>query len=532
MFRRCTILICAAMMLASAARCAETVKFAPKMLAVFKNGLGFFVRTSEAVPCDGTYITDFVPEATLGTFWVSSPMPSVSVDEIVAYREDVSKLVDAGTIDQLLRANIGKTVRVVRAGLDEVEGEVKSVGEAVVQIKTNTGRVIAFPKSQISSLEFAGEYSSSITEKQQEKRLKFKVKSTGLAANSRQSLTMAYLSKGITWVPSYLIDIKDPKKAWITFKSALVNDIEDFENVEVLFVVGYPNFAFSDQMSPMALQQSVTDIIRGVSAEGGSRGDYFANWATQNARYSSFGAGWAADKPAPSTIADYTTVGTPGQSEADLFLYSKNNVSLKKGERAEYMIFTASVDYEHIYEWNVDDTSGVDPYGSRVQQPGSEKLKDAVWHSLRLTNSTNYPWTTAPAFVVSGNKPLSQDELAYTSKGAKGVLKMTVATDIAVGKREDEIARNREVKIGYNMYNEVTVRGELSLTNYKNEPAKLIVKKNFTGEVLTTNPEAKVTRTAAGLAGINPRSIIEWEFTLPAGETKKLTYDCKTYVRN
>ena len=527
------VLLCALLMLASAVCSAgTTTNLEPKMVAVFKNGLGFFVRTGEAQLVDGWGVTDFVPQATMGAFWMSTPAPGSYVDEIVAYQEEVDTKRDARTIDELLRANIDKRVRIARGTLPEIEGAIQSVasggGEAIVRVLTHFGQVLAFPKSQISSIQFTGEFEPGTSDKTKENRIKFKLSNAPAAS----PVTMAYLSKGITWVPSYLIDIEDPEKARITFKSTLMNDVEDLENLEVLFVVGYPNFAFSDTMSPMALQHSVSDLIRGAVSVEGRRREYLSNWMTQSAVSGRYG-GYAGSMPAdvPPSVSDYSSVSTPGQAEEDLFLYTKEGVSIKKGERAAYTIFTALVDCEHIYEWTAADTSGVDPWGYRLQGDREVKPEDAVWHSLRLTNSTDYPWTTAPALVVSGNKPLAQDELSYTSRKAKGVLKMTVATDIAVEKREDEIERKHDVKISNRTYEQVTVRGELSLTNYKTEPAKLIVKKNVTGEVISTDPKAEVSKTAQGLAGVNPRSLITWEFDLPAGENVKLTYESKTYVR-
>jgi len=46
-------------------------------------------------------------------------------------------------------------------------------------------------------------------------------------------------------------------------KATLINDAEDLENVDFFFVVGYPNFLYADVLSPMALQESITQFIQG-----------------------------------------------------------------------------------------------------------------------------------------------------------------------------------------------------------------------------------------------------------------------------
>src|SRR5262249_30056087 len=64
-------------------------------------------------------------------------------------------------------------------------------------------------------------------------------------------LVLQYLARGISWVPSYVIDIGDPKTARLTARAEIVNDIDDLENVAVKFITGYPNIQFADVIDPM-----------------------------------------------------------------------------------------------------------------------------------------------------------------------------------------------------------------------------------------------------------------------------------------
>lgn len=526
MNRRVLAAACFAALACAGSLGAEPTKLDPRMVAVFKNGLGFFVRTGEASLTDGWAWTDFVPQATLGTFWMSTPAAGAWVDEVVAYTEESEKSVDVQQFEDLLRANVGRQVRITRnVEPRTIEGELAFVPEGgltFVQVKTRLGEMMAFPAYQIVDIVVGGDMQIKKTQKETQKRIRFRVQK----APAKAPVTMAYLSKGITWMPSYLVNIEDPKRARITFQAMLVNDVEDLENVEFLFVVGYPNFQFSDTVSPIALQQQVGDLVRGISLDR-PRDDYLANIMTQSVgRYD--GSPRAAIPPVDAGYS--SAIETPGQSEEDLFLYSKTNVTLKKGQRAAYTVFSDLVDYEHIYEWAVDDQSGVDTGGYRRDERQDGKLRDAVWHCLRLNNSTDYPWTTAPAFTVSGEKPIAQDTINYTSRTAKSSLKLTVATDVSADKREDEIDRKHEVVINRSRFDEVTVQGELSVTNYKSEPVKMSITKNLTGEVLKSG-EGKVRKLAVGLASANPRSLIEWEIELAAGKTVKLAYEYKVYVR-
>src|SRR5262249_3237999 len=152
-----------------------------------------------------------------------------------------------------------------------------------------------------------------------------------------------------------------------------------------------------------------------------------------------------------------------GAPEEDLFLYSRGGVTLNRGERATYNVFSSSVAYEHAYEWEAHDQPRLDGFGSPVQGNYNNGTPDAavvttVWHSIRLKKSSKSPWTSAPALVISGTKPVSQDMLPYTPKEATSSLKITVATDIRASHEEREVTRQQNVerRRGYN-YDLVTV---------------------------------------------------------------------------
>jgi len=46
-------------------------------------------------------------------------------------------------------------------------------------------------------------------------------------------------------------------------KATLINDAEDWR-MWIFFVVGYPNFLYADVLSPMALQESITQLLQGL----------------------------------------------------------------------------------------------------------------------------------------------------------------------------------------------------------------------------------------------------------------------------
>ncbi|MCD6386520.1 hypothetical protein J7M23_12185 [Candidatus Sumerlaeota bacterium] len=489
------------------------LKTSPKTVAVFKNGLGFFVREGAVALRDGWAITDQVPDGALGTIWIGSLDKDTTLEEVIALNEDV---VFYGSI----RVSPEKKV-VLQIGEEKVEGTINLITPDAILMTIPKKHKLLLDKNSILKVEFPDKDSISRTLKKV-KRIKFKVSSRA----ENVHIGISYLEKGISWTPSYLINIEDPEKARITMKSTLINDAEDLEDVDVYFVVGYPNFKYADIPSPLTLDQSLTQFIQALESAG-KRGTVYRHLSNIMKQRVTF-----ADKEATPVDYGYSAIkGLPGAAEEDLFLYFKKGISLKKGERAYYHIFSDKVDYEHIYEWTIPDTLNISPSG--YQRSGEKKEeREQVWHAIKLTNSTQYPWTTAPALVVSEWKPLSQDVLNYTPKGAKTNVKITVATDIKTDRNEYEVDRERDVKIYDYHYDLVTVKGELFIKNFKQKEIKMEIKKSITGKVIEQSHNGKVTKIAEGLRGVNYRSTIVWNISLKPGEETTVTYKYKVYIRH
>ncbi len=216
----------------------------------------------------------------------------------------------------------------------------------------------------------------------------------------------------------------------------------------------------------------------------------------------------------------------PGEQNEDLYLYHKSNVTLKKGDRAQFSILSTTVPYEHLYKWDVGDTMNLDENGNRNnERPKPENL---VWHVLRLKNTGRQPWTTAPAFAVNSTLPVAQDTLTYTPPGSRTTLKLTVATDVRAEQSQVETSR-RQVNVARTEYEEVTVTGTLHLANLKNTEISMLVRKSIVGEVLES-PDGKVSKAARHLTAINANSEIAWEFKLPASQSRELAYQYKVLL--
>ena len=519
-------------------------------VAAFKNGLGFFIRQGTAHLAGGQGRIPFVPEATLGSLWLAPNDSGTTIEELVAYRYKVPKEHSAASVEELLRINIGKTVTINFNNKDytgEVLGFSDGEKASPPPIPASSGLVLPIPPASQSrlllfksegkvlalnptfvSFVWSAEMPNLLFKQDTEaKALRFTLKGAGDTAN----LTMGYLQKGLGWTPSYLISLQDEKTARITMQAVLTNDVEDLTEADVFFVVGVPNFEFADKLSPMALQQTLAEFILSAGRRDYDRANQFSN-ALMSQR--------AVVQNEASAAASFSaTVGElEGAPEEDLFLYTRPGVTLAKGERATYNIFATTAACEHIYEWEVTDNPRVDVYGNPLNTsysnpPSDQKVINAVWHSLRLKNGSKFPWTSAPAIVISGTKPVSQDTLSYTPKGASTNLKLTIATDVRTDKKETEVDRQpRATTRSGSYYDAVTVEGTLKVKNYKSKDIALKIYRSLIGEVLTTTDNGKTEKLAEVIRSMNPTSRITWDLVFKPGEEKIITYRYKILVRS
>ena len=528
-----------------------------KTLAAFKNGLGFVFKSGTVQPVDGWLRLDQLPSAALGSLWIGTTKPGTPVTEVVAYKQKVSEEVDAINLAELLAAHVGRRVAVKYAIGSEtvrVEGTllavpadrkpdettlapatppvygsyrppVESTRSDLVLIRTmnmNQPTVTAISEAVIRGVEILDTVNLKTKIEREVGRAKVHIGGNPASAE----ITMVYLEKGLTWSPSYRVNLANERNAELSMDAVLVNDVEDLEEVEVSFVVGYPNFLYADLVTPLSLQQTVANFIQALpTARRNDQAGPFRNVMSQSLAYNTASFD-ASSRPEALYSA---TQPMAGETSEDLYFYKKPAVTLKKGERARYEVLTASVPYEHLYQWDVLDSMNVDDRGYRQDSSANRKEpENHVWHVLRLENTTRQPWTTAPAFAVNGAMPVAQDVLSYAPPGAKSTLKLTVASDLRAESSQTETAR-KAVNIEGRSLDDVTVAGKLKVTNWKAKETSLVVRKALVGEVLTAG-EGKVTKVARKLTSVNPNSEIEWEFRIPPGKDKELTYQYRVLI--
>ena len=539
--------------LAADSPAATNLNTRPKRIVVFKNGLGFVVRTGEAEVKNGVAELEPLPSAALGALWFATENPAHRITEVTTVRREEKISVAAVNLFELLRANIGKQARVsyIAGGTEasvEANAEILAVPEdrvmegrtgvelsdyisarprwvapgstepaargELVLLRTSDGGILALPRHAIQSVRLLdGNLNTEIRKEVVRTRLRFE------GQPEKANVNLMYLQKGWNWSPSYLIDLENEKEANLTLEAVLANDIEDIEGAEVSFVAGYPNFAFADIAHPLSSPQTIAELVQSLLAHNEGRGRGGRNYGImmQNAvAYSD------ATASAAYSASDFTEES--GQASEDLYFFRQPQVSLARGGRARFTLIKLKVPYEHIYEWRLGEKPPNDQYGQPERAlPGKE---NEVWHTIRLTNSGSQPWTTAPAMAVNGQVPIAQDTLKYTPAGASSSVRVTVASDIRATEISTETSRTPVAIYGYNTA-KVSLKNELTVRNFKKTPVKMAIHRTIQGEA-GDGHAATVTKSGRDLSALNPTQTLKWEFELRAGEEKKIEFNYTT----
>ncbi|MDB6053268.1 MAG: hypothetical protein JWN25_791 [Verrucomicrobiales bacterium] len=518
-------------------------------IEVFKNGVGFVNRTGEADLSQGWGKLESIPTSTLGSLWIGTTGNKSKIVEMENYRDKVTRKKVGKTIQDLMTMNAGKKVAITfmgEGGIRRVEGSLvagqEETGEDVLRSETgeamdsrmaenqgsqlvlirtvNNGKesLLTLPKGSIQSLELLEEPVLSAKSETEKETIKIRVE----RGETKTGISMNYLQKGLAWSPSYRINLADDKNASIGLEAILINDVEDVENVDVSFVVGFPHFLYMDVSNPLAVRQSVGNFLQALVGAGSERNQILGNSMTQSAIYNS-------RREVANDSTWSANISLPGESSQDLYFYKQKGVTLKKGDRGRYSVFNANVPYEHIYQWEIPDTASVDDRGYR-QDPGAKKeIENQVWHVVRLQNTTKQPWTTAPAFAAAGDLPVAQDLLGYAPPGAKSTLKLTVAAEIKAEQTQNETARKGMTVSGIS-FEEVMVEGKLHVTNMKSQEICAVIHKTLVGTV-TDAGDGKVTKSSLRLMAFNSSSDLDWEFHLGPGKEREITYQYKVLLR-
>ncbi|MBN2505488.1 MAG: hypothetical protein JXQ71_02220 [Verrucomicrobia bacterium] len=478
-------------------------------VAVFKNGLGFFLRGGDVALRDGWCLAGEVPPAHFGTLAIYSHGKDEAVDIVGAGPGETVAFdgIDAPKDPAVKRARLQACQRLkVQLTYTQKEadrtaaGKLVSVGPdfAVLESETST---FAVPIAGIQRLQVL------------DLPLRVHVAGLGAQAPARTTLGMAYLRKGITWIPEYTLKLLDDTTAELTLRGTLVNEAEDLVHCDVNFVVGVPNFLHADFLAPLAVGQ----VIRTIGAAVAPREvmSQIANRAAiaNDQRSAPFAV---TDRPAAGAVRDVRDVlgnlpQLEGPGAADFTVYTRKDLTVRRGEKAIVTLFTKRITYGHVFRWSPP---------------------EALRHYLVLKNNTDTAWTTGPCLALNHGSPLTEDLLLYVPKGGSGEIPVTTAINVANDQKETETDRKLKVhEPAHQFYVDlITLEGELKIRNFEPSEIRLMIRAKVPGKPLAASDNGTLMSDPTKLQLLDRSGTIEWRLQVPSGATRTVTYTYERYV--
>jgi hypothetical protein len=492
-------------------------------VAVFKNGLGFFMREGEVALRDGWCVAEAVPPAAFGTLAIYAVSEDCVVDivgsgsgELVEFDDrDAPDTVEARKARLEASRNLNVELQYERHDRTlKAAGKLVSVGPEFVILQSDTGDA-AVPLAAIETMQVL------------DLPLRIHVHSEGDEPPKKVRLGMAYLRKGVTWIPEYTLNVIDEETAELSLRGTVVNEAEDLIHSDVRLVVGVPHFVHTNYMAPIAVGQTIRHIGAAVASQMNGVPQQVMTQVMNRAAIVQ-NAAPTIREPVDTTSVVESTVDSGagnlqralgdlpqlgGAAATDYTVYTKEDLTLRRGEKAILTLMTRKIRYSHIYHWT----------------PPRQ-----MNHALLLHNTTDSAWTTGPCLVLSDGRPLSEDLLRYTPRGATGELPVTAAINIAHSKTEREVDRKLKAHhVPHNVYFDlVTLEGELRLHNYEDRPVLITVDNIVPGKPIFVDDDGRMAADPNKLKIDQREGRVSWRITLEPDERRTLRYKYERYVRS
>lgn len=501
---------------------------------LFKNGLAV-VTCEVKLSGAGTYLVSDVPSPVHGTFWIES-------------KDDVEMRVTMRDMNVALRSNtainfqeqlVGKEVMVYfrEQGIPPISGKVVSMerprGNAAWNRQYQQPRYYNYYRQRnqtrgpaqflILETRDGREYVDSstiarVTVPSPAERITERKPVLLLTVKNRKASTirMSYLAKGLSWAPSYRVDISDDKEMTIEQKAIIKNELGAFSDAEIFLISGFPSIQFGHVTSPLSLQQTWTTFFQQLNTATRPRYSGMGQVLQQRDVMQNAGAPGGLDMSA-----------APSGEGPDIHYQPAGKRTMAEGDSIMFRVATAQTSYKRIVEWIVPDIRKADgrPIQNYQRRQNPDKYRDAVWDALQFKNPLPFPMTTGAAMIVGNGKFLGERTSFWVNKGEETTLHITKALSIRTRSSEQEEPGSRKVVyIGGDDYQKTTVKGELMVNNHRKETITLVVRRRFSGELLEATGNPKCVLREEGVWSVNKRNELTWSLTIKPGEERTLTY--------
>ena len=503
-------------------------------VGLFKNGLAV-IKREVTLGKAGTYVLDDVPEPVHGTYWIESVAPVESSVEMREVEVPVNELAPGNLQEDLA----GKKVTIHFKGdkatptngtvakLKTLKSETARSRERILRYGDDPGvqpaRFLvvqtAKGRSYIETSEIAYVESEGTEEKIMRRmpRLLLTVSETDKADSK---VFVNYLTRGLSWAPSYRVDITDPKTLAVEQYAVVKNELADLDGTEIMLISGFPSVQFAHVTSPLASRTSLAQFFQELNQRGWRGADVLSNPVLQQGLATSNSASMLA----------LSMVATPTGEGVDLHYQSIGKRTLAEGDALSLRVARGESSYDRIVEWPIPDMRNEDGRYAARSSGEDDEAPDTAWDALKFKNPFKFPMTTGPATVTAAGRFNGQRTSFWVNAGEETVLHVNKALSVRTRAIEHEEQKkdggdNRDfIWIGGRQFRRSTVEGELSVCNHRNEAINLVIRRRFSGELLRADGEPKSTLREEGVYSVNKRNELLWTLPLKPGEERKLTY--------
>lgn len=547
----------------------EPTDLSAKTALVFKNGYGFIEQAGTAMLQDGWFAVPETPQASFGLIWIGAAASGLRVDRAVSRVEDEAIADYADTLDELMLANEGRLVTLFLSGSGLGSTVTGVLGRPVYQQRVrqpdypptpdalmpvppraappwppaqyveyvtllkSDGTTALVPRSRVESLQFEEPPTRSRSVPRQVRRTEARVVGEGgVPAAGEVPVTLTYMRKGITWLPSYRIELDGEGTARVGLDATLINDAADLHGTRVGFIVGVPNFILQNMLSPASVRMTWEGLSPYFSTGYGDSTGYSQMMVTQMANTAALRTAEAG----PGMMgAAFEQFDTGAGAKEDLFVYTVEDVDLPIGGRGLFRVTDDEVPYRDVYLLTLDDAVASDfrEVSERITDPElvTAIRSPRVWHAVRLTNTTEGPWTTGAATTIAKGLPAGQSMMTFTPPGKQVDLKLTVAPDVTASREETEISRQTDaLRTRNRSWNKVTIAGRVRIANATSSPAQVLVRRAISGTFTEVTEGGSFRPVATSAYAVNPNSEATWDLTVEPGGEREIGFSYYVYV--
>ena len=415
------------------------------------------------------------------------------------------------------------SIRYSSAGLPAAASK-SPFGAGFLTIKTADGDYITVRQDDVARIRAANMSDGKLPVP--EKTVTEEVQVVEAPKNHLGPVRMRYLSDGITWSPFYRVDLRDDGKLAISASATILNDLEDFKNVEVELISGFPNMVFASSLSAISKGMTFQNFLNNLANPNSPsylRSGVASNIMSQSV-FSNSAPAYDDIQPAGPQPSLWSTSGMD-----DMQYKSVGKLTMKKGDVLQLPIASKTADFEYVTTW----TATMEKRFSFGEGSGDATL----WNCVRFRNPFDFALTTAPYEIEQNGQVLGQSTGTWFGSGDPATVKITKSMAVSAAITQAESGNKgryytEQKGTSEYKYHYPDVTANIVLANRSPKEVKMVVESTFFGELIEADGSPSKLPQATDSRTRNSKTKLVWEIAVPASGKVELNYTYKVILDN